>query len=61
MGVSSQLIYDELDSSVEKRLIKKDELLHIIEDESIEVLITLGAGDINTFVPFIKNILLKKL
>lgn len=61
MGVSSQLIYDELDSLVEKRLIKKDELLHIIEDESIEVLITLGAGDINTFVPFIKNILLKKL
>mgnify|MGYP003761291731 FL=1 len=60
-GISSQLIYDELDSSVEKRLIKKDELLHIIEDESIEVLITLGAGDINTFVPFIKNILLKKL
>lgn len=56
-GVTSELIFNELDSQVEKKLIKKEELLSYIAEEPIEVLITLGAGDIDTFVPQIKNLL----
>ncbi len=60
-GVSSQLIYDALLTTTEKILIRKEALLDAIKQEDIEVLITLGAGDIDTFVPEIKNILTNRL
>ncbi|NMA73931.1 MAG: UDP-N-acetylmuramate--L-alanine ligase [Bacteroidales bacterium] len=60
-GVSSQLIYDALRTTTEKVLIRKEALLDVIKQEEVEVLITLGAGDIDTFVPEIKNILTKRL
>ncbi|NLZ81011.1 MAG: UDP-N-acetylmuramate--L-alanine ligase, partial [Clostridiales bacterium] len=42
-GVSSQLIYDALSPTMEKKLVKKESLLEVIKREPIEILITLGA------------------
>ena len=52
-GVTSQLIYDNLRPGIEKCMCKKEEILNILENKSIEVLITLGAGDIDNYVPSI--------
>ncbi len=34
---------------------KKEEILNILKDKNIEVLITLGAGDIDNYAPEIKK------
>ena len=56
-GVSSQLIYDNLRPGIEKSLCKKEEILDLIRQKEIEILITLGAGDIENYVPQICEIL----
>jgi UDP-N-acetylmuramate--alanine ligase len=56
-GVTSQLIYDNLLPGVEKTICKKEELLALLKSKKIEVLITLGAGDIEDFVPSISRLL----
>ena len=59
-GVTSQIILDKV-TAKEKRLVSKDELLDYVRTHSIEVLATIGAGDINLMLPQIKNILLSKV
>lgn len=59
-GVTSRLIYDELKEGVEKTLCKKEELPELLKNKEIEVLITLGAGDIVDYVPKIQDILMSK-
>ncbi len=59
-GVTSKLIYDNLRPGIEKTLCSKGELLNVLSQKNIEVLITLGAGDIDSFVPEICNILENK-
>ena len=56
-GVSSQLIYDNLRPGIEKTLCKKEEILEILKGKEIEVLITLGAGDIENYATSICEIL----
>ena len=56
-GVSSQLIYDNLRADMEKTLCKKEEVLDVLKDKHIEVLMTLGAGDIENQAPQICEIL----
>jgi len=56
-GVSSQLIYDHLNPNVEKTLCKKEEVLELLKNKNIEVLITLGAGDIENYASQICEIL----
>ena len=56
-GVSSQLIYDNLRPDIEKTLCKKEEILEILKGKEIEVLITLGAGDIENYAASICEIL----
>ena len=56
-GVTSKLIYDNLRPGIEKSMCKKEEILNILKDKNIEVLITLGAGDIDNYVPEIKELL----
>ena len=56
-GVSSQLIYDHLKPGVEKTLCPKEELLELLGTKQIEVLMTLGAGDIENYAPQICQIL----
>ena len=54
-GITSKLIYDNLRPGIEKSMCKKEEILNILKDKNIEVLITLGAGDIDNYVPEIKK------
>lgn len=56
-GVTSQLIYDNLRPGIRKSMCKKEEILNIVKDKNVEVLITLGAGDIDDYVPGICKIL----
>ena len=60
-GVTSKLIYDNLRPGIEKSMCKKEEILNILKDKNIEVLITLGAGDIDNYVPEIKKLLEMKV
>lgn len=59
-GVSSQLIYDHLRPGIEKHLCSKEQLLDILKHKDLEVLITLGAGDIENYVPQIYELLKNK-
>lgn len=59
-GVSSQLIYDHLRPGIEKSLCRKEDLLNVLKEKKIEVLITLGAGDIDNYVPQICDLLNKR-
>ena len=56
-GVTSRLIYDNLRSDMEKTLCTKEELLDLLKKKHLEVLVTLGAGDIDNFVPQIYEML----
>jgi len=56
-GVSSQLIYDHLRPDVEKTLCKKEEVMDVLKNKHIEVLMTLGAGDIENYATQICEIL----
>jgi UDP-N-acetylmuramate--alanine ligase len=58
-GVTSKIIFDKI-SVKEKILCKKEEVLNELSKRKIEVLMTLGAGDIDTLVAPIKNYLEKK-
>ena len=59
-GVTSQLIYDNLKPGVMKEMIKKDEVLDYVKTHQFEVLIVLGAGDLDNQVPQITKILNSK-
>ncbi|MBR0165354.1 MAG: UDP-N-acetylmuramate--L-alanine ligase [Prevotella sp.] len=59
-GVTSQLIYDNLKPGVKKELIRKDEVIDFIKSRQFEVLIALGAGDLDNLVPQITKILNSK-
>ena len=56
-GVSSQLIYDNLRPDIEKTLCKKEEVMDVLRNKHIEVLMTLGAGDIENYAAQISEIL----
>jgi UDP-N-acetylmuramate--alanine ligase len=59
-GVTSQLIYDNLAPGVEKRLIQKADVLDFVKSREFDVLVVLGAGDLDNQVPQITKILEKK-
>ena len=56
-GISSQLIYDCLRPEIKKSICKKEDILSLLQEKDIEVLMTLGAGDIDNYVPLITNLL----
>ena len=56
-GVSSQLIYDRLQPGVTKQLICKDDVLQLVKSRPFDVLVVLGAGDLDTLVPQMVKIL----
>ena len=60
-GVTSQLIYDNLKESVKKEMIQKDQVLDYIKSHDFEVLIVLGAGDLDNLVPQITKLLNRKI
>lgn len=58
-GVTSEIIFDKI-TSKEKVLLKKSELLPFLKNKELEVLVTLGAGDIERLLPEIKEMLEKR-
>ncbi|WP_372752010.1 UDP-N-acetylmuramate--L-alanine ligase [Labilibaculum sp.] len=58
-GVSSDLIFKNLTNP--SKLCQKEDLLHLLEEKEFEVLLTLGAGDIDKLVQPIKNLISKRL
>ncbi len=56
-GVTSQLIYDCLAPGVKKQMIKKDDVVDFIKTHDTDVLVILGAGDLDNYVPEITKII----
>ena len=59
-GVTSRLIYDNLRPGVERHLITKADILDVARKADFDVLVSLGAGDIEDYVPQITEILSAK-
>ena len=59
-GVTSQLIFDNLKAGVEKSMIQKDDVLELVKNRDFDVLITLGAGDLDNYAPQITRIIKEK-
>ena len=57
-GVTSEIIFKDIKS--EKVLLRREELMGYLTDEPVEVLATLGAGDIDRFVSEIAQMLEKR-
>lgn len=56
-GVTSKLIFDNLRPDIEKCICKKKDILNLLSHKQIEVLIVLGAGDLDNYVPPITQLL----
>lgn len=59
-GVTSQLIYDNLKPGVDKEMIHKEEVLQYVRDNATDVVVILGAGDLDNYVTQIETILKEK-
>lgn len=59
-GVSSEMIL-ELVTIPDKKIVSKEDLMKELESRDIDILITLGAGDINTFIEPITELLNKRI
>lgn len=56
-GVTSKLIYDNLREGIERQMINKEDVISVVKSRDFDVLVILGAGDIDTYVPQITKIL----
>ena len=59
-GVTSKLIYDNLEEGVEKSIIRKDDVLNLVSERDFDVLVILGAGDLDNYVPQIAKLIEEK-
>ena len=59
-GVTSKLIYDNLRPSIAKQMIKKDDVLDFVRSRDFDVLVVLGAGNLDNYVPEITKIIKAK-
>ena len=59
-GVTSKLIYDHLAPGVARQLIHKDEVLDFVRSRDFDVLIILGAGDLDNYTDTIAEIIKSK-
>lgn len=59
-GVTSKLIYDNLRPNIAKQMIKKDEVLDFVKSRDFDVLVVLGAGNLDNYVPEITKIIKAK-
>ena len=59
-GVTSKLIYDNLAPGVKKSMIHKEDVLSLVRSRDFDVLIILGAGDLDNYVPEIAQIIENK-
>lgn len=56
-GVTSKLIYDNLHDGVAKEMIRKEDVPGFVKDHDIDVLMILGAGDLDNYMPQLTDIL----
>ena len=59
-GVTSRLIYDNLAPGVEKSMIHKEDVIDLVKSRDFDVLVILGAGDLDNYVPQITKIIESK-
>jgi UDP-N-acetylmuramate--alanine ligase len=59
-GVNSQMLLDKMRSE-QKHLVKKEDLMEFLKNRPLEVLMTMGAGDIDKFVLPIEEMLKKRI
>ena len=59
-GVTSQLIYDNLHPDIEKCICRKEDVLSLLSQKYTEVVVVLGAGDLDNYVPQISKLLSEK-
>ena len=58
--MTSQLIYDNLKPGVEKSMIHKEQVPELVKSRDFDVLVILGAGDLDNYVPQIAKLLEEK-
>jgi len=56
-GVTSRLIYDNLRPGIEKTLCQKEEVLPLLRQQKRQVIVVLGAGDMDNYIPEMIQIL----
>lgn len=56
-GVTSKLIYDNLSPGIRKTMCRKQDILDCVREKDFDVLVTLGAGDIENYAKEIADIL----
>lgn len=59
-GVSSKLIYDNLAPGIDKQIIRKDDVLEFVSQRDFDVLLVLGAGNLDDYVPQITKLIKEK-
>jgi UDP-N-acetylmuramate--alanine ligase len=59
-GINSTMLLNKV-SKGDKKLFSKDDLLNYIKQNEFEILVTLGAGDIDTLVLPIENLIKEKI
>ncbi len=59
-GVTSRLIYDNLRPGIGKSMIHKEDVLPLVKSRDFDVLVILGAGDLDNYVPQIAKIIQSK-
>lgn len=59
-GITSEIIYNNLKDGVEKDMIKKDNVLDYVNNRDFDVLVVLGAGNLDNYVPQIAKIIESK-
>ena len=55
-GVSSEMLMNNI-TCADAQLCTKENLMDLVRNNEFEVLVTIGAGDIDRFVPLIKEVL----
>jgi UDP-N-acetylmuramate--alanine ligase len=60
-GVSSELIFNNLKPGIKRQMCHKEDLPALIENSTFDVLVTLGAGDIEDYATRIQEIVNKKV
>ncbi len=59
-GITSQIIFDNLKPGVEKQMIRKEDVPDFVKSRDFDVLVVLGAGDLDNYVDQITQIIEKK-
>ena len=59
-GITSEIIYKNIKDGVEKDMIKKDDVLNYVNSRDFDVLVVLGAGNLDNYVPQIAKIIESK-